>query len=113
MPVCALTSGSVVSAKIHSQRVGLGYCVRILVVIYAIRRSSITEETRIRWVQASSRAETIFAKLKEIVNSSVGAVEDRLARILEVRSYALASSFETDFPLAPEWPCVLCIREGW
>jgi len=44
------------------------------------------QETRIRWVQASTRTETLFAKLKEIVNSSVGAVEDRLAGILELLS---------------------------
>jgi len=74
----------------------------------AIPCSYVTEETRIRWVQTSSRAETIFAKLKEIVNSSVGAVEDRLVRILEVGSHALASSFEVDFPIAPEWSCILC-----
>src|ERR1700709_954097 len=91
MPAYALTSGSVVSAKMHSLRVGLGYCVCVL-VIYVNRYSSIAEETRIRWVQASTRAETLFAKLKEIVNSSVGAVEDRLTRILEVRSYILTST---------------------
>ncbi|OAX40694.1 hypothetical protein K503DRAFT_714030 [Rhizopogon vinicolor AM-OR11-026] len=49
-------------------------------------RPGLLQETRIRWVQASNRAETLFAKLKEIVNSSVGAVEDRLARILELLS---------------------------
>ncbi|KAG0702139.1 hypothetical protein DFH29DRAFT_517385 [Suillus ampliporus] len=47
-------------------------------------RPGLLQETRIRWVQASNRAETMFTKLKEIVNSGVGAVEDRLARILEV-----------------------------
>lgn len=100
-----------VLAKIHSPRVDLGYCVRILVVIYVNRSSSTAEETRIRWVQASSRAETLFAKLKEIVNSSVGAVEDRLARILEVCSYALASFIIAQiFNLASEWPR---LRQGW
>ncbi|KAG2121312.1 hypothetical protein DEU56DRAFT_97332 [Suillus clintonianus] len=49
-------------------------------------RPGLLQETRIRWVQASNRAETMFTKLKEIVNSSVGAVEDRLARILELLS---------------------------
>ncbi|KAG1731375.1 hypothetical protein EDB19DRAFT_1896930 [Suillus lakei] len=49
-------------------------------------RPGLLQETRIRWVQTSDRAETIFTKLKEIVNSSVGAVEDRLARILELLS---------------------------
>jgi hypothetical protein len=49
-------------------------------------RPGLLQETRIRWVQTSNRAETIFTKLKEIVNSSVGAVEDRLARILELLS---------------------------
>ncbi|KAG1777905.1 hypothetical protein EV702DRAFT_968855 [Suillus placidus] len=50
------------------------------------KRSGLLQETRIRWVQTSNRAETTFTKLKEIVNSSVGAVEDRLARILELLS---------------------------
>ncbi|KAG1807829.1 uncharacterized protein BJ212DRAFT_1385678 [Suillus subaureus] len=49
-------------------------------------RPGLLQETRIRWVQTSKRAETIFTKLKEIVDSSVGAVEDRLARILELLS---------------------------
>ncbi|KAG1744641.1 uncharacterized protein EDB91DRAFT_1123684 [Suillus paluster] len=49
-------------------------------------RPGLLQETRIRWVQASDRADTILTKLKEIVNSSVGAVEDRLARILELLS---------------------------
>ncbi|KAG2351779.1 hypothetical protein BDR07DRAFT_1317603 [Suillus spraguei] len=49
-----------------------------------MNRPGLLQETRIRWVQTSNRTETIFSKLKEIVNSSIGAVEDRLARILEV-----------------------------
>lgn len=43
------------------------------------------EETRIHWVQTSTRTETTFMKLKEIVNSSVEAVEEKIARVLEVR----------------------------
>ncbi|KIJ60409.1 hypothetical protein HYDPIDRAFT_98746 [Hydnomerulius pinastri MD-312] len=54
-------------------------------------RPGLLQETRIRWVQASSRAETIFAKLKEIVNSGVEAAEEKLARVLEVR-WTLPSS---------------------
>lgn len=92
MLACGRISGSVVLVKIPSPRVDLGYYVRNLVVIYANRSSSTAEETRICWVQASSRTETLFEKLKEIINSSVGAVEDRLARILEVCSYAPVSS---------------------
>ncbi|KAG1852556.1 hypothetical protein C8R48DRAFT_676074 [Suillus tomentosus] len=49
-------------------------------------RPGLLQETRIRWVQTSNRAETIFTKLNEIINSGVGAVEDRLARILELLS---------------------------
>ncbi|KAG1761860.1 hypothetical protein EDD22DRAFT_824049 [Suillus occidentalis] len=49
-------------------------------------RPGLLQETRIRWVQTSNRAETLFTKLTEIVNSSVGAVEDRLAKILELLS---------------------------
>ncbi|KAG8215297.1 lactate/malate dehydrogenase [Butyriboletus roseoflavus] len=44
------------------------------------------EETRIRWVQTSTRAETIFARLKEIINSSVEAAEEKVAQIFEVLS---------------------------
>ncbi|KAH0834054.1 hypothetical protein J3R83DRAFT_11338 [Lanmaoa asiatica] len=44
------------------------------------------EETRIRWVQTSTRAETIFARLQEIINSSVEVGEEKVARILEVLS---------------------------
>ena len=43
------------------------------------------EETRIRWVQTTNRAETIFARLRDIINSSVEAAEEKVARILEVR----------------------------
>ncbi|KAH7882217.1 hypothetical protein F5I97DRAFT_1939653 [Phlebopus sp. FC_14] len=49
-------------------------------------RPGLLQETRIRWVQASTRAETIFAKLKEIVNSGVEVAEAKLARVLEVLS---------------------------
>ncbi|KAF8841832.1 hypothetical protein BDN67DRAFT_966507 [Paxillus ammoniavirescens] len=49
-------------------------------------RPGLLQETRIRWVQASNRAETIFSKLKEIVNSSVEVAEEKLARVLEVLS---------------------------
>ncbi|KIJ18261.1 hypothetical protein PAXINDRAFT_110741 [Paxillus involutus ATCC 200175] len=47
-------------------------------------RPGLLQETRIRWVQASNRAETIFSKLKEIVNNSVEVAEEKLARVLEV-----------------------------
>lgn len=43
------------------------------------------EETRIRWVQTSTRAENIFSRLKGIVNSSVEAAEEKVARVLEAR----------------------------
>lgn len=51
-----------------------------------------TEETRIRWVQITSRTGTIFAKLQEIINSSVEAVEGKVARVLEVCSVTTAHS---------------------
>ncbi|KAF9238700.1 hypothetical protein BU15DRAFT_47513 [Melanogaster broomeanus] len=47
-------------------------------------RPGLLQETRIRWVQAYTRAETIFAKLKEIVNTSVEVAEEKLSRVLEV-----------------------------
>ncbi|KAF9234015.1 hypothetical protein BU15DRAFT_66091 [Melanogaster broomeanus] len=49
-------------------------------------RPGLLQETRIRWVQAHTRAETIFAKLKEIVNSSVEVVEEKLSQVLKVLS---------------------------
>ncbi|KAF9219310.1 hypothetical protein BS17DRAFT_426410 [Gyrodon lividus] len=46
-------------------------------------RPGLLQESRIRWIQAFTRTESIFAKLKEIVNSSAGVVGEKLARALE------------------------------
>lgn len=51
-----------------------------------LRLNVYAEETRIRWVQTTTRTETVLARLKEIINSSVEAVEEKVARVLEVRS---------------------------
>lgn len=37
-------------------------------------------------MQISARTETVLAKLKEIINSSVEAVEEKIAQVLEVHS---------------------------
>ncbi|KAF9054215.1 hypothetical protein BJ165DRAFT_1324486, partial [Panaeolus papilionaceus] len=41
-------------------------------------RPSLLQETRIRWVQTQNRAESLYAKIKELVNSSTHKVEDIL-----------------------------------
>ncbi|KAI6002207.1 hypothetical protein F5J12DRAFT_894281 [Pisolithus orientalis] len=46
-------------------------------------RPGLLQETRIRWVQASTRAENIFAKLRDTVNSGVIAIEDALSWICD------------------------------
>jgi hypothetical protein len=42
------------------------------------------EETRIRWVQTSNRAEQLFTKIRDLINSSVSSAEDTLRQILEL-----------------------------
>ncbi|KAF8548418.1 hypothetical protein OG21DRAFT_1516317 [Imleria badia] len=49
-------------------------------------RPGLLQEARTRWVQTSTWAESIYTKLKEIVNSSVEAAEEKVVRILEVLS---------------------------
>lgn len=46
-------------------------------------RPGLLQETRIRWVQASTQAENIFAKLRDTVNSGVIAIEDALSWICD------------------------------
>lgn len=40
------------------------------------------EETRIRWVQSQKRAETLFAKIKEIVNSGLYKADEVISHIM-------------------------------
>jgi len=49
-------------------------------------RPGLLQETRIRWVQGTNRAETAFSRLKEIINNSVEAAEEKATRILEILS---------------------------
>jgi hypothetical protein len=42
------------------------------------------EETRVRWVQAHTRAEAAFLKVREIVNEGVGKAEDALHHIVSL-----------------------------
>ena len=48
-----------------------------------LRLNRYAEEARIRWVQSSTWAESVYTRLKEIVNSSVEAAEEKVVRILE------------------------------
>lgn len=43
-----------------------------------------TEETRIRWVQTTNRAEQLYSKMCNLINSSVSSAEDTLRQILEM-----------------------------
>jgi hypothetical protein len=45
---------------------------------------AMTEETRVRWVQAQGRAEAIVDKIREIVNEGVGRTEEALHNILNI-----------------------------
>ena len=47
-------------------------------------RPGLLQETRIRWVQSKTRAETMYEKVSELVNSGVEAAEEKLAQILEL-----------------------------
>ncbi|KAI6118142.1 hypothetical protein F5141DRAFT_1096416 [Pisolithus sp. B1] len=46
-------------------------------------RPGLLQETRIRWVQATTRAENIFTKLRDAVNGGVIAIEDTLSWICD------------------------------
>ncbi|KAG6377680.1 lactate/malate dehydrogenase [Boletus reticuloceps] len=49
-------------------------------------RPGLLQEARIRWVQTSTWTDNMYTRLKDIVNSSVEAAEEKIARILEVLS---------------------------
>lgn len=44
----------------------------------------IIEETRIRYIQASSRLEQIYAHLRELVSSGVSSAEETLGQVLDL-----------------------------
>ena len=44
----------------------------------------LTEEVRIRWVQTQNRTESLFTKIRDIILSSVGTAEAKLATILDI-----------------------------
>ena len=46
--------------------------------------TSRTEEVRIRWVQTHHRADSLYTKIRDIILSSVGTAEAKLAMILEM-----------------------------
>jgi len=47
-------------------------------------RPGLLQETRIRWVQSTTRSEQLFAKIRDLINSSVSSAEDTLRQILEL-----------------------------
>ncbi|KAF4611540.1 hypothetical protein D9613_003832 [Agrocybe pediades] len=47
-------------------------------------RPGLLQETRIRWVQTHTRAENLFAKIKEIVNSGIYKAEDALLHLVSL-----------------------------
>ncbi|KAF9478563.1 hypothetical protein BDN70DRAFT_879790 [Pholiota conissans] len=47
-------------------------------------RPGLLQETRIRWVQAHGRAENIFAKIKELVNSGIYKADEVLTKIMNL-----------------------------
>ncbi|EAU87641.2 hypothetical protein CC1G_09102 [Coprinopsis cinerea okayama7 len=47
-------------------------------------RPGLLQETRIRWVQAENRADTVLEKIRELANDSAQKVEDVLARMLNI-----------------------------
>jgi len=53
-------------------------------VLIRILGSFFSEEVRVRWVQTTSGAEALFAKIRDIVNNGVEAAEESLGRILEL-----------------------------
>jgi hypothetical protein len=48
--------------------------------------TSITEETRIRWVQTQTRAESLLVKIKEVINSGIYKAEDTLSHLFALLS---------------------------
>jgi len=47
---------------------------------------SLLEETRIRYVQTTSKADSLFTKIKEVVNSGVYRAEEVLLRVMHLLS---------------------------
>jgi len=47
---------------------------------------SITEETRIRWIQTQTRAETLLARIREVINSGIFKIEEALSHLFALLS---------------------------
>ncbi|KAL1713569.1 hypothetical protein EV715DRAFT_258335 [Schizophyllum commune] len=52
--------------------------------IRGMDRTSLLQETRIRYVQGKTRSDALWEKVRSIVNGAVGSAEDGLARVVEV-----------------------------
>lgn len=46
----------------------------------------IAEETRVRWLQSQTRAETLLVKIKEVINSGIYKAEDTLFHLMALLS---------------------------
>jgi len=55
-------------------------------VDYQVLTHISAEETRIRWVQTQTRADNLFLKIKELVNSGIYAAEDVLHHLMALLS---------------------------
>jgi hypothetical protein len=47
-------------------------------------RPGLLQETRIRWIQTTSQAEKLFARVRDIVNGGVGVAEDKVKWLMEI-----------------------------
>jgi len=56
------------------------------VVIWFADPLLFTEETRIRYVQSMTKAESLYSKIKELVNSGVYRAEEVLYRVMHLLS---------------------------
>ncbi|KAH9916239.1 hypothetical protein B0H21DRAFT_770754 [Amylocystis lapponica] len=57
-------------------------------------RPGLLQETRIRYVQTSNRAEALFSRVRELVNGGVEVAEDQLGKVLELLSGGAESAKE-------------------
>jgi len=47
-------------------------------------RPGLLQEVRIRWVQTTSTAESMYLRIREVINNGVGAVEEKLSQVLHI-----------------------------
>ncbi|KAI0946261.1 hypothetical protein AcV7_010284 [Taiwanofungus camphoratus] len=57
-------------------------------------RPGLLQETRIRYVQAQTRAEALFARVRDVINGGVEAAEDKLGKVLDILTGHVESAKE-------------------